>query len=120
MQRSLRTLIFIAASAAASLAGAGTQTTLTAWVLDSACAYTKNLSKPISSECAIKCAKKGSPLVLLTDDGSIYLPVADTVPANGQNARLLPFAGKRVTVTGTVFERSGSRAIVISNLQPVK
>ncbi len=31
------------------------------YVLDSACAFTKGLKKPISSECATACAKAGSP-----------------------------------------------------------
>jgi hypothetical protein len=118
MKLKLQFLLLCAAAAALPAAGAGSPTTVTGWVLDSACAYTKALAKPISSECAIKCAKQGSPLVILTDDGSIYLPVADTMPAKGQNARLLPFAGKRVTVTGNAYERSGSHAIVIEKIDP--
>jgi hypothetical protein len=63
------------------------------YVLDSACAFTKNLEKPISRECALKCAKAGSQLVILSDDGLIYWPIAETMPATGQNAKLMPFAG---------------------------
>ena len=59
------------------------------YVLDSACAFTKNLEKPISRECALMCAKAGSQLVILSDDGSIYWPIAETTPATGQNARLM-------------------------------
>src|ERR1700674_897092 len=70
------------------------------YVLDSACAFTENLDKPTSRECALKCAKAGSQLVILSDDGSIYWPIADTTPATGQNARLLEFAGGRRTATG--------------------
>src|SRR5713226_9190380 len=44
------------------------------YVLDSACAFTKNLDKPISRECALSCAKAGSQLVILSDDGSITGP----------------------------------------------
>ncbi len=40
---------------------------ITGWVLDSACAITKGLDKPISRDCAIKCAKAGSPLRLFND-----------------------------------------------------
>src|SRR6266404_6082148 len=46
------------------------------YVLDSACAFTKNLEKPISRECALTCAKAGSQLVILGDDGAIYWPIA--------------------------------------------
>jgi len=35
--------------------------TVKGYVLDSACAFTKGLSKPISQECAISCAQAGSP-----------------------------------------------------------
>ena len=34
--------------------------TVKGYVLDSACAFTKGLKKPISSECAIACAKAES------------------------------------------------------------
>ena len=90
--------------------------TVKGYVLDSACAFTKGLDKPISKECAISCAKAGSQLVILAEDGSIYWPIADTMPSTGQNAKLLPFAGERVTVTGKVYQRGGSKAIVIDKI----
>lgn len=89
------------------------------YVLDSACAFTKNLKKPISADCAVACAKAGSPLVILADDGTIYWPIADTTPSSGQNDRLLPFAGKKVTVEGKVFQRGGSSALVIEKIEPL-
>ena len=91
-------------------------TTLKGYVLDSACAFTKSLDKPISKECAISCAKAGSPLVILAEDGTIYWPIADTMPSTGQNPKLLPFAGEKVTVTGKVYQRGGSKAIVIEKI----
>ena len=95
---------------------AAEQKTVSGWVLDSACAITKGLKRPISADCAVACAKKGSPLVILQDNGSIYWPIADTMPAEGQNERLLPFAGKRVTVTGKAYQQGGSNAIVIEKI----
>jgi hypothetical protein len=86
------------------------------YVLDSACAFTKNLDKPISADCARACAKAGSPLVILAEDGTVYWPIADTTPSSGQNEKLLPFAGQKVTAKGRVFQRGGSSAIVIENL----
>ena len=87
------------------------------YVLDSACAFTKGVKKPVSTECAVACAKAGSPLVILTPSGSIYWPIADTTPSNSQNGKLLPFAGKNVNVSGKVFERGGSKAIVINKIE---
>jgi hypothetical protein len=76
------------------------------------------LKKPVSAECAIACAKAGSPLVILTTSGTIYWPIADTTPSSSQNDKLLAYAGKEVTVTGKVFQRGGSTAIVISKVEP--
>jgi hypothetical protein len=90
--------------------------TVKGYVLDSACAFTKSLDKPISKECAISCAKAGSQLVILAEDGTIYWPISDTMPSSGQNPKLLPFAGEKVTVTGKIYERGGSKAIVIDKI----
>jgi hypothetical protein len=57
--------------------------------------------------------------VILTDDGTIYWPIADTTPSSGQNEKLLPFAGDRVTATGKVFQRGGSSAIVVEKIEPL-
>ena len=81
------------------------------------CAFTKGLTKPISSGCAVACAKAGSPLVILTDDGNIYWPIADTTPSSGQNEKLLPFAGQKVTATGKAYQRGGSSALVIEKIE---
>lgn len=98
----------------------GKATTVKGYVLDSACAFTKSLKKPISAECATACANAGSPLVILTDSGTIYWPIADTTPSSGQNDRLLPFAGQKVTASGKVFERGGSTALVIEKIEAQK
>ena len=91
--------------------------TVKGYVLDSACAFTKGLSKPISKQCATSCANAGSQLVILADDGTIYWPIADTTPSTGQNPRLLPFAGDKVPASGKIYERGGSKAIVIEKIQ---
>jgi hypothetical protein len=108
-------VVLLAVAFAAS--GNGKPDTIRGYVLDSACAFTKNLKKPISPECAVACAKAGSPLVILSDDGTIYWPISDATPSSGQNEKLLPFAGQKVTATGKVFERGGSRAVVIDKVE---
>ena len=94
--------------------------TVKGYVLDSACAFTKDLKKPISKECAAACANAGSALVILAEDGKIYWPIANTTPSSGQNAKLLPYAAAKVTVTGKVYERGGSTAIVIEQIEAQK
>jgi hypothetical protein len=96
---------------------AGQSVTVKGYVLDSACAFTKGLKKPVSAECAVACAKAGSPLVILAPNGIIYWPIADTTPSSSQNDKLLAYAGKQVTVSGKVFTRGGSKAIVISKIE---
>jgi type 1 fimbria pilin len=115
----LKAILFVLLPAAALLNADDAPTvTVKGYVLDSACAFTKNLSKPISKQCAVSCAKAGSPLVILADDGTIYWPIADTTPSSGQNPKLLPFAGGKVTATGKIYERGGSKAIVIEKIEP--
>jgi hypothetical protein len=111
-------LPMIAAMAGVLAAETLKSATVKGYVIDSACAFTKNLAKPVSKECAVSCAKSGSQLVILADNGVIYWPISDATPAGGQNQKLLPFAAEKVVVTGKVFTRGGSRAIVIEKIEP--
>ena len=112
--------IFVVLLAAGALLKAADAPTVTVkgYVLDSACAFTRGLSKPIGKQCAISCAKAGSPLVILADDGTIYWPIAGTTPSSEQNSKLLPFAGDKVRATGKIYNRGGSKAIVIEKIEP--
>ncbi len=112
-------MFVIAAAALAADNDAGKPITVKGYVLDSACAFTKGLKKPISGQCATACAKAGSPLVILTDNGTIYWPIADTTPSSGQNEKLLPFAGQKITASGKAFQRGGSSALVIEKIEPL-
>jgi len=103
-----------------SIAAENSAVTVKGYVLDSACAFTKGLDKPISKQCAVSCAKAGSQLVILSEDGTIYWPIADTTPSSGQNAKLLPFAGEKVTASGRVYDRGGSKALVIAKIEAAK
>lgn len=107
---------FVAAALAANN-DSGKPITVKGYVLDSACAFTKGLRKPISANCAMACAKAGSTMVILGDNGTIYWPIADTTPSSGQNEKLMPFAGQKVTASGKVFQRGGSSALVIDKIE---
>lgn len=108
---------FVALALVALAADAPT-VTVKGYVIDSACAFTKDLAKPVSRRCATACANAGSPLVILADDGTIYWPIVATTPSSGQNSKLLPFAGDKVTVTGKTYQRGGSKAMVIEKIEP--
>jgi hypothetical protein len=119
MNRSYRkflALAFVGVSYFAVAVEKGTNITVSGWVIDSACAYTKGLDKPIGVACAKACAKNGSPLVILRDDGTIFLPIDSQTPSSSQNSKLMPFAGERVTVTGKDYIRNGSHALVIDKI----
>lgn len=107
---------FLALSSFALAADSGSTVTVSGWVIDSACAYTKGLDKPIGPACAKACAKNGSPLVILRDDGTIFLPIDANTPSASQNAKLMAFAGERVTVTGKDYVRNGSHGLVIEKI----
>ncbi len=117
IQKMVSAVIAVFVFAALLSAGSsGKSVSVNGYVLDSACAFTKDLKKPISAQCAQACARAGSPLVILADNGTIYWPIADTTPSAGQNEKLLPFAGQRVTASGKVYTRGGSTAIVIEKI----
>jgi hypothetical protein len=97
--------------------GATGPTTVHGYVIDSACTFLKGIDKPVSKQCAIDCGRAGSPLVILADDGTIYWPISNAMPAISQNGRLLDFAGDRVVVTGTSYARGGSCAIVLDKIE---
>lgn len=109
-------VVLVAIFALTTLAKPQKVVTVEGYVLDSACAFTKGLEKPISRDCALACAKEGSQLVILAKDGAIYWPIDSATPAKGQNARLLEFAGNRVKATGKLYDRGGSHALVIETV----
>jgi hypothetical protein len=107
---------FIGVTCFSIAADGGTNITVSGWVIDSSCAYTKGLDKPIGVACAKACAKNGSPLVILRDDGTIFLPIDSKTPSSSQNPKLMPFAGEHVTVTGKDYVRNTSHALVIDKI----
>lgn len=77
-------------------------------------------ARQFNLKCAQDCAKLGSPLIILTDDGILYTPISQSMPDNDQRQRLLPFLGKYVRVSGQVFERAGTHAIAIKEIVELK
>jgi hypothetical protein len=96
--------------------------TIEGLVRDIACPIqNKNATATVfNRKCAEECAKLGSPLILLTNDGVLYTPISASMPDQDQRQRLMPFLGKYVRVTGQVFERTGTHAIVMREIHEVK
>src|SRR5579864_199733 len=74
-------------------------------------------ARVFNMKCAIDCARLGSPLILLTDNGTMYTPISSAMPDTDQRARLMPFVGKYVEIRGQVYERQGTHAIVIQDIK---
>ncbi|MGB6876060.1 MAG: hypothetical protein WBD87_08495 [Candidatus Acidiferrales bacterium] len=98
------------------------KTTVEGLVRDIACPIQNHAATAtkFNLQCALECAKKGSPLVIMTNSGDMYLPMSASMPDTDQRQRLVPFVGKYVRATGTVYTRNGTRTIVISEIKELK
>ena len=101
---------------------AGTPGTVEGLVRDIACPIQNKRASAteLNLECALECAKSGSPLIILTKSGLIFTPISDSMPDKSQRERLLPFVGKYVAVTGVLYEREGAHAIAIKEITEIK
>ena len=94
-------------------------TTLTALVVDSGCYMSHDSKGDKHVGCATTCAKAGVPLALLDEStGVLYIPVASD--HKNQNAKLMPFIEKKVTVTGTLMEKGGVKGFAIKTVEAAK
>ena len=100
----------------------GVPGTIEGLVRDIACPIQnkKATATSFNLDCALECARQGSPLIILTNDGLIYTPISPSMPDKDQRQRLLPFVGKYVKVTGQLYERQGTRAIAIKEIMELK
>jgi hypothetical protein len=99
-----------------------TKATIEGLVRDVACPI-QNLDGHATSlgrKCVEDCVKGGSPLVILTQDGHLYFPISAKMPDTDQRQQLMPFVGKYVRASGFVFERTGTHAIVITEIKELK
>ncbi len=80
----------------------------------------QSTSRHFNRKCAEACAKQGSPLAILTDDGTMYLTISDAMPDAAQNSKLMPFVGKYVQASGITYERNGLHTIAIKEIHEDK
>jgi hypothetical protein len=91
-------------------------------LVDSACyskdkTLTTNAHKGMSETCAQDCAKKGSPVALVTPDGKVYMVTGD-VAAN-TNAKLVAHMSHVMELTGDVTEVGGKTTIAATELKMI-
>jgi hypothetical protein len=125
MAKIFRGLMF--ALACASLLSAGDKTqeaptkTIEGYVRDSGCVHRfHEVLKPLPNGFLEACVRAGSPLVILSKDEEVFHPISSEMPDVDVQAKLLPFAGKFVRVTGKVYDRGGSRAIALEHIEEIK
>lgn len=108
--------VFVAAMALPVLAS---DLTVKGEVVDIACATKKGDGGKgdAHAACAMACAKKGQPVGVLTRD-AIYEITGDYAARN--NAKLLDFVAKQVTVTGEVTEKDGKKLLNLKTIAMVK
>lgn len=67
------------------------------------------------AQCALDCIKKGNPVAILSN-GVLYAVISsDHEPPN---AKLAPFAGKQVVVTGEQSEKNGLHFVDMDSIAP--
>lgn len=90
-------------------------TTIKGELVDQVC-FTKD-AKNVGAghqSCAATCAKKGSPVALVTSDG-VYTVTGDLTQDN--NAQLVPHMSHIVELTGDVSEKDGHKMIAATALK---
>jgi hypothetical protein len=97
-----------------SMAAAKTGT-WTGEIVDAGCYLGHGAMGAKHTECAVKCAANGMPLMLLTKDGKLMLltPPHDNMDAYNQVKTL---AGTSVSITGALSERSGMKGIEVTGV----
>ena len=104
---------FVAALAMPAMAS---DMTVKGEVVDIACSTAKkDAGKGAAhANCAMVCAKKGSPVGILTAD-AVYAVTGDYAANN--NAKLLDFVARNVIVSGEVTEKDGVKSINVKSIK---
>jgi type 1 fimbria pilin len=105
------------ASVAVPVLAQNNSVTITGELVDTACALKKGEGGKgeAHAACAMACAKRGQAQGIMTSD-AIYNVAAGDYTANN-NAKLLDFVAKKVTVTGDVTEKDGQKTIAIKSIK---
>ena len=129
MKKTLRGLILLLASASLLFAvdksvdksEDAPTASVVGYLRDSGCVHRfHEVVKPLPNGCLEACVRAGSPLVLLTKNEEVVHVISSEMPDVDVRAKLLPFAGKYVKVTGKVYERGGSKAITLDHIEEAK
>ena len=91
------------------------------YLRDAGCVHRfHEVTRPLPNGCLEACVRAGSPLVILTRKEEVYHPTSSDMPDTDIRPKLLSYAGKLVKVTGHVYERDGSKAITVEEIEEMK
>jgi hypothetical protein len=120
MRDSIRTgILGVMLVALGTLAAEEPQATVTGEVIDSACFIKSGARGELHRACAQKCGDAGIPLALVEDGTGTVIWIASVDDMETPNAKLRPFAGRRVTITGTWAERGGAKLLLLRSVKAV-
>jgi len=108
-------ILALAAMGLAHDEGKGKPVTITGTVIDTGCYFSHDAIGEKHADCAAMCARKGVPLAIVDAAGKVYMPIA--ADHQNQNANLLPFVEKKVTVAGTLIEKGGTAGLTIKTIE---
>ena len=91
--------------------------TVSGEVLDMACYSSSGASGEGHKSCAAACIKGGSPMGILTSDGSVYL-IVENHDKKDAYAEAQKHAGEQITATGTFSDRGGIKTLIVDEVKP--
>ncbi|MDG2303067.1 MAG: hypothetical protein P8R42_00205 [Candidatus Binatia bacterium] len=69
--------------------------------------------------CALRCLKNGGQLGIVEDGTGVLYPLAGSEPATDPSAAAREQIAEHVAVHGRVYERAGSRVLVVDDLERI-
>ncbi len=109
-------LVLSAQPASAQQAAEGRSVSFTASVVDLSCNTVYGAAGAEHRMCSQMCFDQGIPLALLSEDGTLYLPVTMAMGTERGDKDLRGHAEHTVNVTGKVIERGGLNTILIESI----
>ncbi len=70
---------------------------------------------------ALQCARNGTPLAILTDDGALVLPILLSADGSARpdNQKMMPYAEQHVRVYGMTVRRGHERGVIVDSIAKV-
>ena len=92
--------------------------TVTGEILDMKCFMTSGERGDGHKDCAAICIKGGQPMGIIDADNKVYLLIEGKNAAAYEEAK--KHAGETITVTGTLSEKNGVQALIVTEVKAKK